>query len=278
MMDFDGREITEWMTRCSTDKLLLLDGCEYSDSNDIWVVVSANTTGLVIHKDGQSQEITPPLAFFTDGVFSLPAALGTLLRQDVEGLLSDAERSHLAAADIVRGKGFSISDLGGFSAVAFLADLISAFDSKNVVPDSTQWQRLHEILADASVPAKRAGVVLVHQWLSEAERQNDGQFDLSRRVLPAYLYRHTGQFDKAISVSDAVDFPKSQTRGGSAGLAVLCTTRAASLMDLAEIRQERRLELLSQARLALNKANAVGEGDSDEIRNAYIRLKKMDTQ
>jgi len=47
-------------------------------------------------------------------------------------------------------------------------------------------------------------------------------------------------------------------------------------MDLAEQKAGSRGVCLAKARLALNKANAASEGDSEHVRNAYMRLKKLE--
>ena len=57
---------------------------------------------------------------------------------------------------------------------------------------------------------------------------------------------------------------------------VLCTTRAAAMMGMADLKPTQRSKLLREARLTLNKANAMSSGDSSEILAAYRRLKMLD--
>jgi hypothetical protein len=49
-------------------------------------------------------------------------------------------------------------------------------------------------------------------------------------------------------------------------------------MDLAELQTSKRNDLLKEARLKLNRANAISVGDSEFIREAYQRLKSLDRQ
>ena len=80
-----------------------------------------------------------------------------------------------------------------------------------------------------------------------------------------------------MEASDIVDLPRNRLNGSNSTMSVLCTTRAATLMDAAENKPGRRTELLRAARLTLNKANATSGEDSEEIMVAYKRLKKLDS-
>lgn len=85
------------------------------------------------------------------------------------------------------------------------------------------------------------------------------------------------QAGSSLLASDVVDLPSTQFSVRGPLLAELCTVRAATMMDLAERKASSRGEYLAKARSALNKANALAEGDSDYVRNAYMRLKKLES-
>jgi len=124
----------------------------------------------------------------------------------------------------------------------------------------------------------RRSTQFIAQWIEQSEKENKGRFDIYRRVLLAYLYRHTGQLDKALEVSAIVEFPRNRLLGTDASISVLCTTRAAALMDSAKMKPSKAMDLLRVARLTLNKANAMSKSDSDEIRNTYKLLKKLELE
>jgi hypothetical protein len=232
----------------------------------------------LISKDGDTNQFKRPLNYFEQGTFFFSLENGTKLRALIQASLTEVDKQIAHAKEVIRSHGLLASELGGSSSVTFLAEVIENYEKKSILPDNGQWERLHEIFANRSKAIMRNGIPLITKWLTESENKNNGLFDLYRRVLLAVIFRRTGQFDKALKVSDVVDLPRTQHLGGFSSVSVLCTTRAATMMDLAEIRTEQRDEYLKAARLALNKANAVSGGDADEIRDAYMRLKKLDAQ
>ena len=278
MIEFDGQQVIGWIKKSSSDDHFLLIECEYSDDNDVWFVGGLVSNELLISKDGDTKQFKRPLNFFEQGTFFFSLESGTKLRELLQASLTEVDKQIAHANEVIRSHGLSASELGGSSSVTFLAELIENYETKSILPNNGQWERLHEIFVNRTTSIMRTGIPLITKWLIESENKNNGLFDLYRRVLLAVIFRRTGQFDKALKVSDVVDLPRAQHLGGFSSVSVLCTTRAATMMDLAEIRTEQRDEYLKAARLALNKANAVSGGDAAEIRDAYMRLKKLDAQ
>ncbi|MCX7164796.1 MAG: hypothetical protein NTV11_00795 [Rhodocyclales bacterium] len=278
MIQLDGSEVARWASKASEADLAALAGAEYSDDDDVWIVCGAGPTGISISKEGQEYSVRRPFNFFFSGTFFLEEAPGHSVDALIKGSLSVGERKISAANEHLRGLGFSVSELGGDTVALFLWDIVKAFEERQVAPDDGQWNRLHDILRNGSASVMRVGAKLVTQWIAHSEEANGGIFDVYRRVLLAFLYRHTGQLEKALQVSSIVEFPQSRMMGGSSSVAVLCTTRAAAMMDMAELQPSKRSELLKNARLTLNKANAISGSDSDEIRETYSRMKKLDQQ
>jgi len=277
MIEFDGAEIVRWTSRATDGELALLENAEYSDADDIWIIKSAKQAGLTVVKDGQFQQVLRPCGFFRSGAFFLNDEIGRQVRQKINDTLSNGDKSIVEANMYLGTRGFFVSELGGDGNVLLLANAIRNFDQKGKMPNSDDWERIHELLTHSKASVMKCGAKFISEWIIHSEKQNEGLFDVYRRVLLATLYRHSGLLDKALEASDIVDLPRNRLNGSNSTMSVLCTTRAATLMDAAENKPGRRTELLHAARLALNKANAMSGDDSEEIMVAYKRLKKLDS-
>ena len=277
MIEFDGAEIVRWTSRATGDELTLLESAEYSDSDDIWIIKSATQSGLSVVKDGQFQQVLRPYGFFRSGTFFLSDDLGCQVRQKINGTLSQGDKNIVEANMYLGDRGFFVAELGGDRNVLLLANAIRNFDQKGKILNGDDWERIHELLTNSKTSIMKCGAKFISEWIIHSEKQNEGLFDVFRRVLLATLYRHSGQLDKALEASDIVDLPRNRLNGSNSTMSALCTTRAATLMDVAENKPGRRTELLLAARLTLNKANAMSGDDSEEIMAAYKRLKKLDS-
>lgn len=277
MIEFDGAEIVRWTSRATEEELALLENAEYSDADDIWIIKSAKPSGLAVVKDGQFQQMLRPYGFFRSGAFFLNDEIGCQVRQNINDTLSQGDKNIVEANMYLGARGFFVSELGGDGNVLLLANAIRNFDQKGEIPNSDDWERIHELLTHSKTSIMKCGAKFISEWIIHSEKHNEGLFDVFRRVLLATLYRHSGQLDKALDASDIVDLPRNRLNGSNSTMSVLCTTRAATLMDVAENKPGRRTELLRAARLTLNKANAMSGEDSEEIMAAYKRLKKLDS-
>ncbi len=277
-MDIDGQEIVRWFVKADKSQLGLLIGAEYSDTDDIWLVEAADERGLTVANDADGRRVRRDLPFFQAGTFFFKDELGKSIQVLIRETLTEGDKRVLDARNLVSSGGFSLSDLGNDSNVISLADAIRAFDIRGVVPNGDVWEEIRLIFSRTEKSSlMRCGIRFVEKWVEAAEISMDGRYDIYRRVLLAYLFRHTNQLDKALSTSDVVDLPRSRLYGGDGSVAVLATTRAASMMDLAERVQqkEEKCAWLARARRSIDKANAIGGGDSQEIMFVYRRLKKM---
>lgn len=277
MIEFDGIEVVRWASQATGAELSLLENAEYSDTDDIWIIKSAKPSGLAVVKDGQFQQVLRPYGFFRSGAFFLNDEIGCQVRQKINDTLSQNDKNIIEANMYLGARGFFVSELGGDGNVLLLANAIRNFDQDGKVPDGEDWERIHELLTNCKASLMKCGAKFVSEWIIHSEKQNEGLFDVYRRVLLASLYRHSGQLDKALEASSIADLPRNRLRGNNSTMSVLCTTRAATLMDIAENKPMRRAELLLAARLTLNKANAMSGVDSEEIMVAYKRLKKLDS-
>ena len=279
MVQLDGEDVARWASKASKEDLVLLANAEYSDADDIFLVRSVGQAGLSIAKSGQSQPVLRPYGFFSSGTFFLSDEHGTLIAELIKGSMSTIEKRIIDANEYLHKRGFYVSELGGDTVALFISDTIRNFEELGLPPDDEQWSRTHDILRNGSASVMKCGARYVAKWIDHSEKQNGGRFDFYRRVLLAVLYRHTGQPDKALQVTSVVDSPQHiNAAGGKSSMSVLCTTRAATMMDLAELQPANRTDLLTKARQTLNKANALSGSDSDEIRETYSRLKRLEQQ
>lgn len=275
---FDGCEVVRWLGAATLEKRGVLLNAEYADDDDIWTVNGISASTLVVCRDGEAKNISRPYDFFSQGTFFLEVEAGRILSAEITGSMSAAELRINRAKDFLSEQGFPISELGGDTVALLFSEVITAFQSQDVLPAEDQWDRITDVLKSGSKSLMKLGAKHVSLWLKTAESRKEGRIDLYRRVSLAALYRHAGQFDQALEVCEAADLPVPQLDGGATSLSALLTTRAATLMDLAELQHSNRSDLLKEARLKLNRANAISGGDSEFIREAYQRLKSLDHQ
>lgn len=278
-MQIQGEDIVRWVISAPPDELKLLVGTDYSDISDEWRVIDVDPNGLRVSKIGSERIELKAFSFFRSGTFfidieEISNRICCLLRSSQEPW----ERELIRVKELLSSYGFSISELGGDGNVIALAAAVFEFTEHTVIPDGDDWLKVHEILSNSTVENKRVGAKHIKQWIDKAEEKLHGNFDVYRRVSLAHLYRHTGQLDKALIVSDVVDEPRHRLEGTNTSISVLCTTRAAAMMDLAEKQATQRNANLEKARLVLNKANANSGVDSSEIRAAYMRLNMLERQ
>ena len=272
----DGADVARWASNASQIECELLSGAEYSDDDNVWTIHDAGSSGVSIFSEEDRQPIRRPFSFFSRGTFFLEEGAGTRLKELIAGSMSVGERKIADANVHLRGLGFPIDQLGGDTVTLFLSDVIRNSEERDVIPSDSQWTRIHEILGNGSTTIMRVGVKFVAKWIDDSEAQSGGRADIYRRVLMAFLYRHTGQPDKALQASSVVELPRNRVIGDNSNISVLCTTRAAAMMDMAELKPTQKSRLLGDARLTLNKAYAMSGGDSPEILAAYRRLKTLD--
>ena len=95
-------------------------------------------------------------------------------------------------------------------------------------------------------------VPFYENWLKQIEVNK--QPDPIGRLHLAYLARHSGQFEKAIKLTNVVEFQRRYFECSNFILSALCTTRAATFLDIFQAHFDP--QLLSVARLTANKAYA----------------------
>jgi len=276
MIQFEGSKIVNWAAKATEADLTLLMGAEYADNDNEWSVSQANSQGLLIFSQDKPLPIQRFYSFFLQGTFFVPVAIGTSINNLIEATMTDGDRKLVEASNHLLDLGFTVSLLGGDSATLCISKAIKNFQENGIIPDEKQWREINDILTTRPTEVMRCGAKFIQTWVDQSEQNTIDRFDVYRRLLLAYLYRHTGQLDKALEVSEIVEYPRNVLIGTDSNIATLCTTRAGAMMDNAEIKPLHAANLLISARLTLNKANALSRTDSNEIQSAYMRLKKLE--
>ncbi len=110
----------------------------------------------------------------------------------------------------------------------------------------------------------------ISNWLNEREQFIGKAHGLSRFQL-TYIFRHTGELFKALQTSNVVELSRDKFECHPDLIAVICTVRAATYLDIFEFHND--TELLERARLTINKSWAIKK--SSEASLVYKRLDKL---
>lgn len=147
-----------------------------------------------------------------------------------------------------------------FVALAMMEDF-----SSSILPSRDDQEARYKMIKKSDLLC--LGLRVIRQWFDLSGNQVSG----SILIKLAYCLRHTGHLEDALRVSEAVVKPHSRVSLSRGQKAVLATERAATLLDLFEIRSDS--GLLCEARRCAGIAWAISK--SDETRLVYHRLKKL---
>lgn len=270
-VSIDGTRFLPWVSKATPANLALLNKAEYSDSDNIYVVIDADQHGICISLKDEHKPIRKHWDFFKDGTFFLEGRAGTEITQLIEGSLSARDRQANFARTVLNKFNIPARELDD-GTVINIAELLRRWDRAREVPEGSDWNLIYDVAKAGSKESRRAWIKLLTAWIENAEKMQ-GKADVYRRTSIAYLFRDGGDLDKALEASGIVEHPYPKLTDNGKSLAVLCTIRAATFMDLFECRRES--ELLRDARLTLNKARACG-GASSEVSMAFKRLDKLE--
>ena len=273
----EGQMIFAWIQKSDAADHSLLKGSEFSNADDVWVVKSIDREWLEM-TTSEGAQVRKKLPFILNGAFFIEVPISQNIEASMRSSMSSAELALDVAKNNLRSRGFHLNALGA-SDTEFLSSLLLEFQEHSY-PDGATWTKLHDLIKDGAVENIKDGAVenmraivpFLKKWIDRSEAKL-GMYDLSRRILLAIAFRHTGQTQKAVEVSEVVNehgkYPNDQ-----GCIAILCTTRAASLMDIAESGSPSPCEILARARKSLNRANAIR--NSEEVMLTYRRMKTLD--
>jgi hypothetical protein len=278
-MEIDGKQIIAWFAKAPEPEHRRLVGATYSDADSEWRVEDVQPGKLVVREypfEAASRLIPRPLPLFSDGSFFFDGDAGKQIMGSIQEAMTPQERRIEAAKSHLSGLGFPLFDLGGDPAILNVSDALRPWEKERKIPAGEDRFRVYEIFKRAP-SLQRIGARLFEAWVKESEgRSSPPAYDAGLRICWASLCRYANKFETALLATDVVNLPSNRFPVRGQVFAELCTVRAATLMDLAEHKSAGRADCLAKARQALNKANATSERDSDFVRNAYMRLKKLD--
>jgi hypothetical protein len=268
-IQIEGQMIFAWIQKSDAANHALLHGSEFSNDEDVWIINSIDREWIEM-ETFEGAQVRRRLPFILNGTFFIEAPLSKNIEASIRSSMTLAELALDEVKNNLRSKGFHLNALRA-SHTEFLSSLLLEFQEHSY-PDGATWAKLHDLIKDGAVENMRAIVPFLIKWIERSEAKL-GMYDLSRRILLAIAFRHTGQFQKAVEVSEVVNehgkYPNDQ-----GCIAILCTTRSASLMDIAESGSSSPCEILARARKSLNRANAIRS--SEEVMLTYRRMKTLD--
>lgn len=269
-------DIVGWASKVAMEDLALLKDAEFADDHYIWIVQGCKEGGFLIRKEDDERVIFKHFDFFRSGSFYVNEADGVVISQLIMDALSDLEKSTLQAKTNLANRGFLVSALGGDSGIVLLNHTIESFECSKDLPDDGQWIKIEECIFSSNVSNMKCMIQYVEKWIEYSESMHGGKYDVFKRILLAVLHRRTGQIQKAIEASEVVKLPNKDSFGSESSRAVLCTTYAASLMDLFETSATSTQSMLAEARVLLNRANAISGDNTEHVMKAYQRLKSLE--
>jgi hypothetical protein len=274
-IEVDGKKIVAWASYAPDDELKLLFGVEYSDEDDIWNIHLATNEYMEVSTESKPKRLNKVLSFFQDGTFFIPDDKALQFKELIDACSTPDDK----AREIIRNNGFFATEIQGVNSALLLAKALNGWTVSNKIPDPEDWDEIYKLFNDESVSAsqKKIASKLFLGWLYVWEKSIGGRCDLYHRACISALLRHAGLRKKALELSECLYLARSEVIGSPD---VLCTTRAATIMDYADLEKdpEKLKEYLKEARKLLNKANAISGGKSEHVMMAYIRLKQLDTK
>jgi hypothetical protein len=269
MTQIEGQMIFAWIQKSDAADHALLNESEFSNDDDVWVVKSIDREWLEM-TTSEGDQVRKKLPFILNGAFFIEVPISQNIEASMRSSMSSFKLALDAAKNNLRSRGFNVNALGA-SHTEFLSSLLIEFQDLSY-PDVATWTKLHDLIKDGAVENMLAIVPFLKKWVDRSEAKL-GMYDLQRRILLAVAFRHTGQTQKAVEVSEVVN-EHGKYLNDQGCIAILCTTRAASLMDIAESGSSSPCEILARARKSLNRANAIRS--SEEVMFTYRRMKSLD--
>lgn len=278
VIELDGSYVISWLERAGEIDRQLMIGASYADDESEWRIEQCDPKRLFVraHPFRDSHPLLPRhLDFFSSGTFFFDCSTGEQIQRLAQESLTPAESKIIRAKEFLSSKNFHLRDFGGDSPMLQMYEVIQAWDDKQYIPEGQAMLEIYEIFKKTT-ELQRQGVRYLSAWMETKEC--NGVYEPYLRWGLATLLRHTGQADKALTITEVVELPNSRFPFSGEIVAKLCTVRAGVLCDLAEKATERRAHYVRSARLTANKANANSKGDSTYVREVYRRIKQLDDE
>ncbi len=272
MADFDivGERVFEWLNHVAADEWAQLIGCGLDDGlvDEPWVIREVQRDAFeVVAQDGKTAKRLP-WSVVRKGCLVVPGDRGSVRTTIENG--RPAELIELQQVrQRVRQLGFDPARFGSQDDLRTVDRIVSGSQNDGSIPDRAERYIVYEAVVKAQ--QLRPAIPVFGRWLTSIEKRRHPEVDPIARLQLSTLYRHSGQLNEALEVSDVVDLPARRFPATARERSMLCCHRAATMLDLFEINGDARL--LEGARRHLSTAWDNDKGE--EVSNTYSRYRRL---
>jgi hypothetical protein len=279
-MEIDGQYVAKWLVSANESERNLVLGSTFSDDYE-WRIEQCDAALLVLREypfTPQDRLVPRHVSTLNDGTFFFEEIVGLKIQHLINQSLLPHETELVQARDYLRARDFMLSEMGGNANVLKMCAAIRSWDEERSIPEGQAIADVYEIFK-LSNSLGRIGARYLSDWLDQKERRTDSfEYDAWGRIRLAKLLRNTGQLNRAITATDVVELPYNHFPFSGLVMAILCTVRAATFLDLADNAHsmDKKKDFTRRARLSANKANANSQGDNLYIREVYQRINHIE--
>jgi hypothetical protein len=269
-LDISGGEVFRWLVNVPlSDAASVLIGCELDDgeADELLPIVGVNAERkcLVVELGYKRKHV--PLRNLREGMV-VDDRPGTPLRHEIDASKTPAQQQLENAQHRLREFNINPAKIGNSDDVYVICDALEDYRDETI-PNKNQRDERHGALKRADL--NRIGAKIADQWYKGSSAVGEViESDICIKL--TYFLRHSGQLDKALTITNAIEQQSSMFKLSPNEKSVLATMRAAILLDLYEVHGDG--DLLIQARKFSGMAWAISQ--SDEVSMVYNRLNKLE--
>jgi hypothetical protein len=267
--EIEGQSVLNWMKQAGLPRAReVLIGLHIDDGTDVHLrkIVDIDPSWVIIASlDGQQKRIPPGLMHQS---IVIETRMGWPLRQAINGLKTDGEKSIDFAKQELKALGFPVAKLTNASDAIEALEMMRDFNSARLPTPDQQAER-YDIIRRSNLHG--LGAKICRQWFA-AKWQSAPRTDGSILIKLVYCLRHSGELAEALKTVEFALGRNERLSLSQMQKAILSTERAAVLLDLYEIQRDP--GMLKDARKSAAMSFAISQ--SDEVRAVYQRLKMLE--
>ena len=274
-LEITGQELHNWLIEgISNQDLEDLRSCfVYSEENDNMVYYKIDfIEDEVLHLYNQKQKTFRKAVSWLNGkdkMLYFPASKKNLYEK-INASKSSFEKKSEEAQNYLLSKGVDSNKLPKSDRIklAVMYELMM----KSEVPVKDDLFYLYDLIRGSK--QWQIGISFYNKVLELNENVDQSIFDCQVRLFLAVIYRHSGNHQKAVELTDIIDLPQKISGCSRNLISKICTTRAAALLDRFEFSSETiPSEEAKRIRKYLDKSWAIDQ--SPETSLVYKRLDKI---
>ncbi|MBP0465876.1 hypothetical protein J5Y09_18260 [Roseomonas sp. PWR1] len=270
-LQLEGRTVLQWLTRASEDEWGALIDClvDDGDREEAWLIVNVRRNLLEVTTEGTpAARVRRQWTWLSSGFVIIPEA-----RREVVDLVERSRPPEVVAFEAaqarLRNLGFDPHRFATSDDVFLVDRVLAEAATDRVVPRRADRFAFYEALK--SCGQFRPAIPHLRAWMAAVEADQEPLVDASERLRLSVMLRHAGQPGASLDVSAVVDLPPTLLRAEDEVVAMLCTHRAAALLDLFDSTGD--CDLLTDARRYLDRAWRLKKGP--EASNTYQRWHRL---